>query len=401
MDFDSTMIEKKSLEIFSIINKKEIQKEKVIFELIQLNGISNKIYRVKMISPNNSQHFEISNLFFKIFGKNSNLINREYETKITSCLSEYGLSAKIYDSDNKTYRVEEYLDGYETLNPNILYDQYVFHKIIRTLAFYNTLLDVNTYASIMSNNSKNDYFNLLLNDHLKFNVIAFLLKVLRPVAKENYYNFKKDSQENKDNLSFEFNENCRKLENYVENFDLLLLKMCPEKGILVLAHNDSHCLNFLSNKDLSKIILVDHEYGYFNFLGYDIINYFLESMFYLTDDKFPFYQVLNNDFTFLLQDSTLDNYIMFLNHFKHQNKHLFFHFNNFDELFDMACTKEYYMRIVAINSLFILLFSLMYLDYDSMKKKNSFDYFSYIVDRMKGFEFAVQFLNIDILSNRI
>ena len=45
MDFDSTMIEKKSLEIFSIINKKEIQKEKVIFELIQLNGISNKIYR--------------------------------------------------------------------------------------------------------------------------------------------------------------------------------------------------------------------------------------------------------------------------------------------------------------------------------------------------------------------
>ena len=371
MEEHISFIEKKSLEIFSKINSKEIKRENISFNISPLSGISNTIYRITLIPNKKQDQYEIPNIFFKIFGKLSVLCNREVEANISKSLSNYGCSAKIYETDNKTYRVDEFLYGYETINRDHLYKEIILDKIQTILAHYNTVLNVNTYANIMSCQSKKDYFQMLLADDSRFNVVAYLILQFKPFAERSFKNFKKDSETDKDNLTMEFKENLSRLEKYIVNFDKLLYEFCPDKAMLVLSHNDSHCLNILSNKDFSKIMLVDHEYAYFNFFGYDMVNYFYESMFILSDDKHPFYQFLNRDFSFLIQESNFTTYLKFLNISKEKYRHLFSEYKNYEELFELACTKDYYMRLVGVNSLFILLFSLLYFDYDSFKKKNA------------------------------
>jgi thiamine kinase-like enzyme len=393
---EMSFIEEKSFEVFCKINNKNYKREEVSFEITPLSGISNYIYRVQIFHKNKEESFEIPNVFFKIFGKISSLVNREYETVINNSLAEIGYSAKIYDTDNKTYRVDEFLYGFDTLTPSCLYKEEVLSKMITILAYYNTIMDVNTYAPIMSIYDKRQYFNILLNDQTNYNCIAYLVRLFKPLAIESFNKFKLDVEADKESITQEFRENLTILEKYIDNFDKLMYDFCPDKAIMVLSHNDSHCLNILANKHYSSIMLVDHEYGYFNFFGYDIINYILESMFCLSDDKFPFYQFLIKDFNFLNIDSTFDIYLRFLNYFKDKYGHLFTKYPNFDQLFEMACTKDYYWKVLGTNCLFILLFAILYFDYPSIKNKSGYDYFHYIVDRMKAFEFASKSISYDL-----
>ncbi len=388
-----TFIEEKSLEVFSRINNKNLEKEHFSLKITPLNGISNRIFHVKLVPIYDNDTVHKKNFFFKIFGKISSLVDRNVETIINNSLAKFGYSPQIYDTDNVTYRIEEYLDGYDTLSHDVLYHDHVINYVIKILAYYNTIMDVNTYARAMSNYDKKEYFNNLSVNSQRLNVIFYMKDHFKSKAEESFHKFKYQVINDIENVKVEYEENLNKIEVILNTFEERLYEICPNKAILVLSHNDSHSLNILSNKDYSKMQLIDHEYAFFNFLGYDIINYFIESMFCLKKDKFPYYKIITKEFSILKDDSFFKIYQKFLNYFRDSYRVLFTGYKNFDEIFEYTSTKEYYIRLIGVNCLFILLYSCIYFDYEKIKRKTSYDYFSYTIDRIKGYDFANNFIN--------
>jgi len=68
------------------------------------------------------------------------------------------------------------------------------------------------------------------------------------------------------------------------------------KGILptsaesvVFSHNDLHAQNVLVLKKNQKLLLIDYEYSNYNYRGYDIANFFNESVFDYNSDVHPYY----------------------------------------------------------------------------------------------------------------
>jgi len=243
-----TFIEEKSLEVFSRINCKNFDKEHFSIEITPLNGISNRIFHVKLVSIYDENPIHKKNLFFKIFGKISSLVDRNVETIINNSLAKFGYSPQIYDTDNLTYRIEEYLDGYNTLTHDVLYNDRVINYVIQILAYFNTILDVNTYARAMSNYDKKEYFNILSVNSPRLNVIFYMKDHFKAKAEESFHKFKYQVINDSENVKDEFMVELKKIEIILNTFEKRLYEICPNKAILVLSHNDSHSLNILSNR---------------------------------------------------------------------------------------------------------------------------------------------------------
>src|SRR5690348_5819078 len=77
----------------------------VTFE--RLNGLSNAIFLVKII--NKTTGSLIHQIIYRSFGEISDLVDRDLETKIIHNLSKKGITPKIYETDNQTYRIEEFV----------------------------------------------------------------------------------------------------------------------------------------------------------------------------------------------------------------------------------------------------------------------------------------------------
>jgi len=69
-----------------------------------------------------------------------------------------------------------------------------------------------------------------------------------------------------------------------------LLEVVPkDKESVVFSHNDLHSANILLCNKTDKIILIDFEYGAYNYRAYDIANLLNESMFNYDVKEYPYY----------------------------------------------------------------------------------------------------------------
>lgn len=280
----------------------------------------------------------------------------------------------------------------------------VLDKMLENFAIFNIIGDIKYFGSFIGNKQKSDFFPMLLNDSEKLNFLSFTVKKMKSSAVKPLAEFKKKfaekeaefqntnnlNQENKNRIS-EFKKKLITIEYYVENLEEVFYKCCPNQGIFVLSHNDAHLINIMHTNNIEKVYLFDHEYSCYNFIGFDIANYIIESLFYLANHQHPYYRYYRNDLRTLLNDNFFDAYLKFFELNKNKYYNEFKEYPDLEKLLEAAQSKEYYMQVMSLSSIMWSIFAVIYFDFESVWDKSAYDYFSFAIDRLAIYEEFLKF----------
>lgn len=381
--------------ILKHLNGKDYHELDLTFE--KMNGLSNDIYLVKIY--NKSTNEKLQEVIYRQFGEISDLVDRQMETKIIENLAEKGLGPEIYETDGKTFRIEEFISNAETLDGSILKEEDIIQRIINILVSYTMISGVYSYHLHCKDFSQDYKIELdpLINSASTFNFHRdpqnMFDKCMKEMLLKAKTNFEKFSEKFKKKytkiLDKEIFAKYQKVKHYLDNYNQIFQKILPKKGFLALNHNDVHRLNMLFGDNKEKLFLLDHEYASLNLIGIDIVNYLIESNFDYTSKEYPYYEFNPAEINF---ENYFEIFKDFLNQFElshpeimatQENKHQFEKMRSF----------KYFLRLVCIASLFWLLFSVIYCEFDSFCLQKTFDYFQHALDRIFFFEQAYKKLN--------
>jgi thiamine kinase-like enzyme len=265
----------------------------------------------------------------------------------------------------------------------------VLDKMLENFAIFNIIGDIKHFGSKIGNKQKAEFFPMLLNDSEKLNFITFTVKKMKSSAVKSLAEFKRkfaekqaeNILEEKNRIS-EFKKKLETIEFYVENLEEVFYKCCPNQGIFVLSHNDAHLINIMHTENIDKVYLFDHEYSCYNFMGFDIANYIIESLFYLADQQHPYYRYHREELKTLLNDNFFCAYLKFFELIKNKYYNEFKDYPEFEKLLELAKTKEYYMQVMSLSSVMWSIFAVIYLDFESVWDKSAYDYFNFAIDRL-------------------
>jgi thiamine kinase-like enzyme len=288
------------------------------------------------------------------------------------------------------YRIEEFLPDLVPLKNSDMFKDVVFNQIADIFTTYNSLGEFDHYKDIVSGKTKENFWGQLLNDS-KTNFLNFTIKKMIPLAQKSLDAFSPHVRANFEEGS-EMISKLNEIEYYMQNFEKIFYNCTPEVGVIVLSHNDAHILNIMHKTDYSKVYVFDHEYASYNFLGFDIANYILESQFILDDVKFPFYQFFIEDYETYSSDEMYNSYLKFFDHFVEKKGLLFKEYTDFENTIKQCRTRDYFYRMMGLSALMWFVFGVIYLDYDSIVNKSAFDYFTYCLDRKSIYSKFVKFL---------
>lgn len=448
------------------------QDDKVNFTLEKEDGaLSNSIYKI---------NFKDKKILLKLFSNNdlSNLINRKLEIEIYDILNKTNEGIIIYESDYKTYVLEEYLIDYlpilendcifSNLNNVEKYEELIFNKIlnfnsINCNQISNKIININEFIiSILNSldskcdilsefsliiqyikvvfldfNIRDNYtkkFNTTKNNILKVGVDNLDLiskykahstcfsKNLNKISHSNslinksyinsYLNqhFNLSSSENIKNLNF--NRNNSNINN-----NLFLINKNTYSSfksfIKVLSHNDLHYGNIMINKyDALNIKLIDYEYSCFNYIGFDIANFFLESLFDFGYTKYPYYQLKEDPEVLFKNKKYFKKFICFMYNYSIKNskcllfnnfciknlKYIFEYVNMSDNKLQLNSSieneynlyKQYYFYLLALSSALWSLVALANIKLNEEYNKESFSYYNYTLDRIRVFNLYLE-----------
>ena len=80
--------------------------------------------------------------------------------------------------------------------------------------------------------------------------------------------------------------------------------------LVVFCHNDCNPGNILKLENTNKLMLIDYEYGSYNYRGFDIANTFCEMMFDYNCDEAPYFRAEPDKFpSKYMQDEFVEAYI--------------------------------------------------------------------------------------------
>lgn len=383
----------KSIEVFRRLNNISREIKEYEISLHNISGISNSIYKIELNLKNEndeeeSEEIRYKSLLFRWFGKISYLVDRDLEAKIINGLCRLNLGPSILDTDNQSYRIEEFIEGTTNVSISEILEPDVLGQILNFFMKLYTI-DDNDYFQCISTKftCKDDLYNALLT-HADTNIYSFSYK-LKDMARTSLDKFMKDFNDDKPNLSKEvideFEMDIIKLDYIVNNGVDELLNLCPELPIFVLSHNDAHPGNLLITQD-RKVYLIDHEYSCYNYLGFEIANFILESTFTLNWPEYPYFKqfkefdVFLSESYYLIYSKFIDDY--FDAHAQNLEKqHIIVeqarcHYNN----------KKTYVNLISAASIYWTLYSIFYVEYNSIKSKQGFDYVKYALTRYSAFE---------------
>jgi thiamine kinase-like enzyme len=332
--------------------------KRISFE--HLNGLSNAIYKVTVYDNMDKSLLEF---VFRLFGRISDVLDRGLESMIISSLP--GCTPVIYDTDDKTYRIEEYIDDASELQYHNLFDKCVLKRVINILTSYTKISDIYDYSL----NLNRDEFELNIKSSLvNNNVYSMCIDKMLKKARKNFI-ILKDLVDGKIN-------------NYIENFEFYFNSVFPKTSLFVLNHNDIHRLNILVKKN-DDLILLDHEYASLNLIGNDIVNYMIESNFD--------YDVYNfrKDMDFCKYYTI---YTEFLDNFKESHSETL-NDERMKQLFKKTYKYKQMLRIICIISLFWFLYCVIYQNVHYLKSPNNFDFLQHALDRLYIFEKAYDEFN--------
>ena len=391
MEKEDEVIQTSSFILNKLNNSNCIYSDDLVFE--RLSGISNQTFKISI----NSQSDNISkkSIIYKKFGKINCLVDRDLEMKLLNEMASKNIGPKIYQTDLKTYRVEEYLENTRNIFHYEMFQEKYLNRIIERFLCINQIGDIN-YISYVGIKEKNDCYNLLVKEK-QANVFNFSLG-MKNLAKISIDNFEKELQLNKkDYSSDDYINYCKNISSIKEKINTSIediINISPKYWIFTLNHNDAHPCNILvDSKD--SIFLIDLEYCGYNFLGFDIGEFLLDSIFNLDHKDFPHWIQLE-DF------STYDKELYYEIWKNYISKYFEIYQASINEILIKEkleftiedIRKEYlsiktYKNMISIASIYWFLYGVLYLKYDEFVKKSSFDYYSFSIKRYSIKEYIV------------
>lgn len=362
------------------------KENQIELDFIRLNGLSNTIYLVKVLDKTSKTL--VKELIYRSFGEISELVDRETEMEIIDSLSNKNLTPKIFETDNESYRIEEYIGNSDVLPRNFIKEDFIIEKMINLLVAYSLISSIYNF-SIVSDSLSKEYkisFDPKLHEIKKQNMFDKCMNLMLNKAKTNFEKFKHKLGKKYDNfINEEVMTKINKIKHYMENYKELFTKIFPKNGIASLCHNDVHRLNLLLTEDTDKVIILDHEYACINLAGIDIVNYMIETKFDYTKKVFPFYEFegesLEIDFA-----KFYEVFYQFM--LKFESAHCINNEHEYFMQFQKCKKPKYFYKVVCVISLFWLVYSVMYLDYDDLIEKNKFDQLNHAIDRIFIYEKA-------------
>jgi thiamine kinase-like enzyme len=133
-------------------------------------------------------------------------------------------------------------------------------------------------------------------------------------------------------------------------------------------------------------MLIDYEYACFNFIGFDIINYCIESFFDLEHPSYPFYSKLK-DVKILFEDEKyFEVYKKYINQLINNEQDAI----NISKIKSKLTTKEYFISVVGLAGLFWFICSMIPIEFTPQKDKSKFDYLKYSLDRLSVYIEAIK-----------
>ena len=361
--------------------------QEVELKFERLNGLSNDIFLVQIF--NKTSNIFLHEFIYRSFGQISDLLDRNLEAQVINALSGPGYCPKIYETDNKTYRIEEYIREASELPRSKLYDENILSQLINILNSYTLISNVYTFSIYNDDKDK-----ILIDvdtsaihhkqERINQNIYDMCTGTMLNKAIINFSKFSEDvysklSRSKDVEFFIKFDLFTETIENYQSDFAAIF----PKDGLLVLNHNDVHRLNILQ-KTNDELMILDHEYAALNLIGSDIVNYLIESSFDYTLKVYPFYEFDSNAINF---KKFYEIFLMFLEKFEsyHQED-----LKNEDIVnkFNAIKNYQYFLKLVCVISHFWFLYGIIYLDLEKLTKKNKFDYMEHSINRLHIFNLA-------------
>jgi len=301
-------------------------------------------------------------------------------------LSSNGYGPKVIVSDKSTFRAEEFMKGCQELQVSELMEEQIVNQIVRILISYSLFSNVQTYY-LCSDQLSTDY-NIKINEGknitgtIKKNIYDMCTKSMFNKAKKNFQKFSSKFKERFDKIvESDIYNKFKKIKFYLKNYKDMFNKVFPKEALMVLNHNDVHRLNILSF-DKGNLMLIDHEYAALNLVGIDIVNYLLETSYDYKNKSYPFFTFdgkLNYDKMFVV-------YQQFLDKFEKDYKTTNIVEESNEKLIEQCRTKEYFLKLICVISLFWFMYSVIYLYFNVFSLQKSFDHVSHALCRLWTFE---------------
>ena len=369
-----------------IKEKTQLKENEIKIEYEKLLGFSNFNYIVIIKDKLNDKI--LGKYVYRKFGNISLEYDKKMEIIIIKYLYSKGLGPNILYEDKK-YRISEYLYDCKNLDLDHLFDDYIIDTLCKILNIYNSICYNYSYKFI------NDEIILKKIDN-KENRISYenthynnLMTKFYKTAVNKFGIFAKKFNENL-SKNMEYNKYFQMINNLFHQFKELYKSNIPSNGLMVLNHNDCFSLNIMMRQKDKKLFLIDNEYASLNPLGYDIAYYICES-------HFNYENLYNFSFPLIDIDKCFNEYYMkYINIFLDNN---ITNIQEYKELIGKIKTKQYYLKLTLLVNLFLFVFVLCSIDYESWEKdKNKYFYFIsgvYRVNLYNYFKNKLDTLKID------
>jgi len=159
---------------------------------------------------------------------------------------------------------------------------------------------------------------------------------------------------------------------------------------MILNHNDVHRLNIMRSNIDKEMMILDHEYAGLNLIGSDIVNYLIEMNFDYTLRVFPYYSFSKEEIDF---DWCYEIYMQYVKVFKMNREDEINSNEEYAMKFEKIVKYKYFLRLICVVNLFWFLWAMIYFDEEKFQMQNSFDHFSFALDRLFLFNKANDELN--------
>lgn len=156
-------IEKVQENIKSYIQKKyNLPSQKGIsLKLTKMDSLSNDIYHTIITDTTTKE--VIDEIIYRNFGEIGDIVNHELEESVIFSLAEKGIGPKIFCTDHKSYRIDEYVKNASPIPHDALKTEPIISKMIHVLVSYLEIAPIYRFTATLSNN-KNEKSELKIKE---------------------------------------------------------------------------------------------------------------------------------------------------------------------------------------------------------------------------------------------
>lgn len=364
--------------------KYDNKKDHINIELKRIGGYSNLNYMG--IIKDSSTNEIIEHIFYRQycskFGCLSDSINHEQESKITKYLSEKNYGPKILFEEKNNFCISEFLTNTQSLPPEKYYDENITEQLCTILNYFTTFSHIYKYEindgkiklmQVKDNDNDERKIDLTKNQYEKIVVDLYekAIKSFQIFYDKFIQKYLKDKNPNE-------YKDVELVKNFLENYKQIYNDNFQSKGFLVMNHGDVFCDNILYREKDEKIFLIDHEYFTLNLLGYDLAYYLVESF-------VKYEPELMCDFDKINFDAIFPIYEKFVNKFINNYQSLLEKEEFGKEFLERIKTKEYFITRMNIANLYLFIWTIGNIDFDSWEKNSKKEFF--FIHGVKRIEF--------------